>query len=107
VFLRRDIRSFYTNNGGAFNITPIIDIVFLLMIFFMVVARFIEAENFDVEVPDNCEFAERDEQQRGQITTVTVIKTDEADSKFAVGSEIVAASDYPELVDRFVPGGFA
>lgn len=100
MFLRRADRLSHTSNGGAFNLTPIIDIVFLLMIFFMVVAQFIEAENFDVEVPDNCEFAERDERQKGQITTVTVIKTDGPDSEFAVGSEIVAVSDYPGLVEK-------
>jgi len=100
VFLRQDSRLTYTKNGGAFSITPIIDIVFLLMIFFMVVARFIEAENFDVEVPDNCKFAESGQQQRGHITTVTVIKTNGLDSEFAVGPEMVAASDYPELVGK-------
>ncbi len=87
--------------GGVsgFNLTPIIDIVFLLMIFFMVVANFIEAENFDVEVPDNCEFAESGQQQ--QITTVTVTRSSEASkSVFAVGSEIIQFDGYDQAAER-------
>ena len=34
-----------------FNMTPIIDIVFLLIIFLIVVCQGIDAENFDVAVP--------------------------------------------------------
>ena len=37
-----------TKTAASFNMTPIIDIVFLLIIFFLVVCRFIEAENFPV-----------------------------------------------------------
>ena len=32
-----------TEKSGSFNMTPIIDIVFLLIIFFLVVCQFIEA----------------------------------------------------------------
>ncbi|MHC5179864.1 MAG: ExbD/TolR family protein, partial [Planctomycetota bacterium] len=36
----------------TFDMTPIIDVVFLLIIFFMLVAQFIAAEQYQVEVPD-------------------------------------------------------
>ena len=80
----------------SFNVTAIIDIVFLLIIFFLVVCRFIEAENFPVTVPDNCAFAEK-QPRKGQVTTVTVMKTETAAPRFAVGPELLAASDYTTL----------
>lgn len=88
--------------GGTqlFNMTAVIDIVFLLIIFFMVVCQFIQAENFPVAVPDGCEFAESDFDSHHGVTTVTVMKTDKAGVDFAVGSEKLAASSYSEIVDR-------
>jgi biopolymer transport protein ExbD len=80
--------------------TPIIDIVFLLIIFFLVVCQFIEAENFPVAVPDGCEFAQSEAEPGPQLTTVTVIKTIEGASDFAVGSVKIAESDYGGLVDK-------
>ena len=55
--------------SGSFNMTPIIDIVFLLIIFFLVVCQFIEAENFPVAVPDGCEFAQSEFEPGEQVTT--------------------------------------
>jgi biopolymer transport protein ExbD len=91
------------NNTGelmSLNLTPVIDIVFQLIIFFAVTCQFIEAENFPVTVPDNCKFANTDDQPGTQITTVTVIKTGLGRSDFAVGSEKVAASSYGEAAER-------
>lgn len=84
----------------SFNITPIIDIVFLLIIFFLVVCQFIEAENFPVAVPDGCEFAQSEPEPRPQLTTVTVMKTTKERGSFAVGSEKIAASGYAEVVEK-------
>ncbi len=91
------------NNTGelmSLNLTPVIDIVFQLIIFFAVTCQFIEAENFPVTVPDNCKFANTDEKPGTQITTVTVIKAGLGRSYFAVGSEKVAASNYEKIADR-------
>jgi biopolymer transport protein ExbD len=84
----------------SFNVTPIIDIVFLLIIFFLVVCQFIEAENFPVDVPEGCEFAQNDVDEAAHLTTVTVMKGDEGGSEFAVGSEKVSVAGYSELVER-------
>ena len=86
----------------SFNMTPIIDIVFLLIIFFLVVSRFIEAENFPVTVPDDCRFAQADPEPRVQVTTMTVMNGPERVS-FAVGSvEISPENDaaLPAVADR-------
>ena len=96
--LDNPFRSSKTEN--SFNMTPIIDIVFLLIIFFMVVSQFIEAENFPVDVPDNCNFAQNDSEQETQITTVTVMKTGEDENAFAVGAEIINASESSDIVEQ-------
>jgi len=79
---------------GSFNMTPIIDIVFLLIIFFSVVCQFVEAEKFPISVPDGCESALSDDESGGQVATVTVMKTAEERVAFAVGPEIISAQDY-------------
>jgi biopolymer transport protein ExbD len=96
------MRSRIINSGNepAFNLTPVIDIVFLLIIFFAVVCKFIEAENFPVTVPDGCGYAQNEVETQTISTTVSVIKTDGAMSEFAVGSEKISASNYGELADR-------
>ena len=85
------------DNLSSFNMTPIIDIVFLLIIFFLVICRFIESENFPVNVPSGCEYSQ-DKRNRGQAT-VTVMKTDCERSSFAVGSEKIIAASNGEIVE--------
>jgi biopolymer transport protein ExbD len=84
----------------SFNMTPIIDIVFLLIIFFLVVCQFIEAENYPVTVPDGCEFAQSNSEPGAQMTTVTVMKTAEEKIDFAVGSEKVTVLSYADIVEK-------
>ena len=93
------IRSQFDTNNRTFNMTPIIDIVFLLIIFFLVVCQFIEAENFPVVVPDECEFAADSPVQQGR-TTVTVMRTAEDKIDFAVGAEKIAATEYTDLIEK-------
>jgi biopolymer transport protein ExbD len=83
------------------NMTPVIDIVFLLIVFFLVVCRFIEAENFPVSVPDDCQFARSDPEARAEAATVTVMKTAGGEIAFAVGSErIQALGNADGMVER-------
>ncbi|MBA7660487.1 hypothetical protein ES703_68489 [subsurface metagenome] len=88
----------YSNH--CFNMTPIIDIVFLLIIFFLVVCQFIEAENFEVSVTDSCEFAEEKADAQTQITTVTVMKNEEEKIDFAVGGEKIAPFNNNEAITK-------
>ena len=90
----------FRSSTKSFNMTPVIDIVFLLIIFFLVVCQFIEAENFPVTVPDNCRFAQSSPERRAQVTTVTVMKMDKHRCDFAVGSEKIDASNYAGIVDK-------
>ena len=66
--------------------TPIIDVVFLLIIFFMLVCQFIVAENYDITVPDEITSA-HDEKNEEKLTTVTVMRDDDRQVTYAVGSE--------------------
>lgn len=78
---------------GRFNITPLIDVCFLLIIFFVLVCRYIVAENFPVAVPDKCRFAQSDRPVAGNITTVTVMKTSaQGKIAYAVGPQIITTS---------------
>lgn len=83
---------------GSFNMTAVIDIVFLLIIFFCVVCHFIEAENFPVAVPDGCEAAQNSDEAISQLTTVTVMNGEGGKAEFAVGAERISAASYDEIV---------
>ncbi len=87
----RKQNSRFGSSNHSFNMTAVIDIVFLLMIFFLVVCRFIEAENFEVSVTDNCEFAEEKSDAQKQMATVTVMKNEQGTIDFAVGPDKIAA----------------
>ena len=72
------------------NMTPIIDVVFLLIIFFMLVCQFIVAENFEVDVPDRISSAQRAEDtQAGRTAIVTVMLDEQGQPRYAVGSRII------------------
>ncbi|MBN1457591.1 MAG: biopolymer transporter ExbD [Sedimentisphaerales bacterium] len=94
------VLKFQQKQDGSFNMTPIIDVVFLLIIFFMLVCQFIVAENFDVIVPDKITSAQDKIQVSEKLTTVTVMFDDEGDISYAVGSERIYAEeeDLPYLI---------
>ena len=67
--------------------TPIIDVVFLLIIFFMLVCQFIVAEDYDVTVPDKITSAHDQNSNDEKLTTVTVMRLDDGQIAYAVGAE--------------------
>ena len=78
----------------ALNMMPIIDIVLLLIIFFVFVCRYIAAENFIIAVPDEATNALVDVVDNSNFITVSVW-FDEFDRRYfcAVGSDIVDIND--------------
>ncbi|MHC5083489.1 MAG: ExbD/TolR family protein [Planctomycetota bacterium] len=70
--------------------TPIIDVVFLLIIFFMLVCQFIAAEQFKVAVPDEIASAEKQEAQEVKPLTITVMESEAGPVTCAIGSEELA-----------------
>ena len=93
--------------GKSLNMTAVIDIVFLLIIFFLVVSQFIETEDFPVTVPDGCEFAQ-DDKSETQTATLTVVNAaeppgGERKTTFAVGPKEITPeneADLPGIVER-------
>jgi len=58
--------------GIQFNLTPMIDVVFILITFFMLICRTIGQENYKMTIPDQCAQAELPEQIEEQVFTVSV-----------------------------------
>lgn len=57
-----------------FNLTPMIDVVFLLIIFFMLACQFIAQENYQIVIPDDCPNAMIPEQRDAPLVTVSVLR---------------------------------
>jgi len=80
--------------------TPIIDIVFLLIIFFMLVCQFIVAENFEVSVPDECGYAQDKKDKSENFATVSIVFGDDGGVNYAVGSELIEADGGGDVAGR-------
>ena len=74
----------------TFDMTPIIDVVFLLIIFFMLVAQFIVAEQYKVKVPDEIATAHTQDIEEDRPLTITVMPDQEQGVICAVGGEKLA-----------------
>ncbi len=78
----------------SFSMTPVIDIVFLLIIFFVFTFRYIAAENFAITVPDEATHALTDIAQRTDSITLSVWYDDDLEQLLcAVGADIVDITD--------------
>ena len=82
-----------------FNMAPVIDIVFLLIIFFLLVCRYIDTDAIKVRVPDSCDFSQIDLNEKQKFTTVTVAKANQK-IVYAVDSKIVASETDGAIVDK-------
>jgi len=58
-------------SGQAPNLTPLIDIVFLLLIFFMLTAHFVKDEGLPIELPEAVSAISLEEQQPLEIEVLT------------------------------------
>lgn len=100
MFFEDENQTVRYSRAETFNMTPIIDIVFLLIIFFLLVCRFIEAENFPVDVPADCAFSRFDSKPGKALTTVTVMKAGGDNVDFAVGPQKISGSDYSHITGQ-------
>lgn len=66
-----------------FNMTAMIDVVFLLIIFFMLICQFIVQENYRLTIPDDCSNAVKPKQSEQGIITLSVFPK----SKKTAGTE--------------------
>ena len=82
--------------GLKFNITPLIDVVFNLIIFFLVASHFVRSEKAEaVDLPEATQVQEEQEQSRNLIVTIT------PDERLQVGGEFVRL----EQVDQMILAG--
>jgi len=72
---------------GGVDLTPLIDCVFLLLIFFMVTTVFIEVQGLVVDLPSQAE-AEEEQQQKKKDVNILVT----AAGEYTVGGSSVSAS---------------
>lgn len=83
-------RLLQTKSYIAFNMMPIIDIILLLIIFFIFTVRYIAAENFTIEVPEDVPNALSDEDAGSNFITLSVWYDDFERMRFcAVGADVV------------------
>jgi len=80
---------------GSLNMTPVIDIVFLLMIFFLLVCRFIESADHAVSVPDGCDFAQDSPEADSTGVTLTVLRRPGRTTFLVAGQELPASAEIP------------
>ena len=80
---------------------PTIDILFQLVIFFILACQFAVVEQFPITVPDKCAAAKTAPQDQRNIITVTVMNSAKGDGiECAVGNEKLSNTDGKALAAR-------
>jgi biopolymer transport protein ExbD len=85
-----DIKQKRSFECETFDMTPFIDVVFQLIIFFMLVCQFITAEQFKVHVPDQIKTARAQEVTEKVPLTITVLPAEENKVSCAIGGQKLA-----------------
>lgn len=85
--MRRLVRRRGGDEGALFDLTPMIDVVFLLLIFFMVSTRVLEPYGYTVDLPES------EAAPSTEGTTQTPILTVLADGRAVLASKIFALDD--------------
>lgn len=94
----------------AFDMTPIIDMVFLLIIFFMLVSQFIAAEQFKVNVPDQIQTAQSPESAKKTPLTITVLPEESGQDVCMVGPQrlsVIEGKEMAVLIESAINDGLA
>jgi biopolymer transport protein ExbD len=90
-----------SHSTGTPNMIPTIDILFQLVIFFILACQFAVVEQFPVTVPDKCTSAKTPPQDQRNIITVTVMNAALGDGiECAVGNEKLTDADGKVLAAR-------
>jgi len=87
-----------SHSTGTPNMIPTIDILFQLVIFFILACQFAVTEQFPIAVPDKCAAAKPQPQDQRNILTVTVMNAVSGDGiECAVGGEKLTNADSKTL----------
>lgn len=82
----------------TFDMTAVIDMVFLLIIFFMLVSQFIAEEQFKVSVPDQIQTAHESDSNKIGPLTITILPDNEDSPICMVGSQRLSMIDGKEMI---------
>ncbi len=84
----------------SFNITPVIDIVFLLIVFFVLDFQFLGSDSRDIELPDKCAYAQKDAEMPAGSVAIAVSQTSAGELRCSVNNRLVDTTDSYELTGR-------
>ena len=85
-----------TEREPDFNLTPMIDCVFLLLIFFMVTTVFKQPYSLQLELPEA--------QQAQRVQEKKLVSSITADGRMEINRELVSASDLEQVLLRHKQG---
>lgn len=81
-----------------FDLTPLIDVVFLLIIFFMLVCQFMATEQFAVTLPEEIQTAQSPGNEKAPLT-LTVLVDQEQQAVCALGAQRLAPVEGQDLAN--------
>ena len=85
------------DRGFAFNITPLIDVVFLLIIFFLVASHFIRNENVErIELPLASEGKEDEDSPNRMVVTIV------PSGEISIGPTTIAAEEFEQRLQLLI-----
>ncbi|MBN2513148.1 MAG: biopolymer transporter ExbD [Sedimentisphaerales bacterium] len=94
---------YHQRKDAGFDLTPVIDVVFLLIIFFMLVCQFGAAEHFEALLPDKIQSADPTQLQLDSTVSVNVVQQ-EGKIVYAIGSDVLSGDD-TELLPAMISAG--
>lgn len=92
-------RDKYERHSISFNVTPLIDIVFLLIVFFVVVFQFIGPDNSAVQLPRKCDQARPETSNQAWPAIITISPSSDRESAYAVNGQLISSKDKVDLLD--------
>lgn len=95
--MRFSLNQSYTQPG--FDLTPFIDVIFLLIIFFMLVCQFFATEQFEAQLPDQIasSVARTDVSENATVS----ITFEKGEIRYAVGSDVLETAE-PKLLEKMI-----
>ena len=86
--------------GLGFNMTPMIDVVFLLIIFFLVSSHLAQQEiQLELDLPDAAS-GQRPKEDEIRRVVINVLPEQRAGKRIMVGGRLVAEEELPQLIDH-------
>ena len=99
--MKKTLQSIRRHPAVQFNLTPLIDVVFILITFFMLICRSIGRENYKLELPDDCATAVVSEESEQNAITVSVFKSANLNDPDPLVLYAIRDQQYDLQSDRF------